>query len=461
MSLALPGSRALLVGCGSFESPNLPNLHSAERSMEDLRSTLIYRCGMAPENVATTANPSNVSELGLAVAELSGQATDVLFFYYVGHGLVSSDGDLHLSCSGTDPRPTHLPYSSVRYRTIQASLSNSIARSIVVILDCCFAGRAVNTLASYEAEDQAADLAMVQGGCVLAAAARDELALAPLDGIHTAFTGELIEYLNDGDPGGPAHLTLRDVFRHLALRLPAKGFPLPRRRVSEDVDNLVLAGNPRFLLNASVTSGGGGRAVPRGWQGKSLSENSQRGNLRVHEIARDLGVSSKDVLAALSDIGEFVKSASSTVEAPVARDVRAHIVQKRATASRSGSLRIYALAKEVGVSAERIVAALSGVGVYGKNKDSLIEAPEARWVRHHFQAGRGEAGKVRVHELAKELGLTSKEVLSGMKDIGEFVKSASSTLSPPVEQQLRYHFSGPERAKRRKQESAAMDVPFL
>ncbi|MGI8577332.1 MAG: translation initiation factor IF-2 [Nocardioidaceae bacterium] len=41
--------------------------------------------------------------------------------------------------------------------------------------------------------------------------------------------------------------------------------------------------------------------------------------VRVHELAKEFGVQSKQVLAALSDMGEFVKSASSTVEAPVAR----------------------------------------------------------------------------------------------------------------------------------------------
>ena len=38
------------------------------------------------------------------------------------------------------------------------------------------------------------------------------------------------------------------------------------------------------------------------------------------------------------------------------------------------------------------------------------------------------AGKARVHELAKELGVTSKEVLARLNEQGEFVKSASSTV---------------------------------
>ncbi|MFC3797363.1 translation initiation factor IF-2 [Corynebacterium tuscaniense] len=41
-------------------------------------------------------------------------------------------------------------------------------------------------------------------------------------------------------------------------------------------------------------------------------------------------------------------------------------------------------------------------------------------------------GKLRVHELAKQLGVTSKELLATLKEEGEFVKTASSTIEPPV-----------------------------
>ena len=40
--------------------------------------------------------------------------------------------------------------------------------------------------------------------------------------------------------------------------------------------------------------------------------------------------------------------------------------------------------------------------------------------------------KVRVHELAKEFGVESKVVLAKLSEMGEFVKSASSTVEPPV-----------------------------
>lgn len=49
-------------------------------------------------------------------------------------------------------------------------------------------------------------------------------------------------------------------------------------------------------------------------------------------------------------------------------------------------------------------------------------------------------GKLRVHELAKQLGITSKELLATLKEQGEFVKTASSTIEPPVVKKMRAHY---------------------
>ncbi|MDB0598053.1 translation initiation factor IF-2 [Bifidobacterium adolescentis] len=49
--------------------------------------------------------------------------------------------------------------------------------------------------------------------------------------------------------------------------------------------------------------------------------------------------------------------------------------------------------------------------------------------------------KARVYELAKELGVDSKTILSKLEAMGEFVKSASSTVEPPVARKLRNAFA--------------------
>ena len=45
--------------------------------------------------------------------------------------------------------------------------------------------------------------------------------------------------------------------------------------------------------------------------------------------------------------------------------------------------------------------------------------------------------KVRVYELAKELGVESKTIMTKLGELGEFVRSASSTIEPPVVRKLR------------------------
>ncbi|NDJ87834.1 translation initiation factor IF-2 [Mycolicibacter kumamotonensis] len=62
--------------------------------------------------------------------------------------------------------------------------------------------------------------------------------------------------------------------------------------------------------------------------------------------------------------------------------------------------------------------------------------------------------KARVHELAKELGVTSKEVLARLSEQGEFVKSASSTVEAPVARRLRESFGGGKAAPKAEEPAA-------
>lgn len=68
--------------------------------------------------------------------------------------------------------------------------------------------------------------------------------------------------------------------------------------------------------------------------------------------------------------------------------------------------------------------------------------------------------KIRVHELARELGVESKVVLERLRELGEFVRSASSTLESPVEEKVRASFgartprSTPQPSPARREHSA-------
>ena len=58
--------------------------------------------------------------------------------------------------------------------------------------------------------------------------------------------------------------------------------------------------------------------------------------VRVYELAKEFGVESKAVMAKLEEMGEFVRSASSTIEAPVVRKLKESLNSGSAKSGRTG-----------------------------------------------------------------------------------------------------------------------------
>jgi WD domain, G-beta repeat/Caspase domain len=243
-ALSSSDTRALLIGTGTHAADSgLPNVPAVSTTLIDLKQVLVSQCGMAEGTVQLLTDPLSALDVGCVLTESAGQAKDVLLVCYVGHGLVSPGGELYLATKSTERRPDLLAYTALAYTAVRTSLLQSPARSIVVILDCCFSGKAVGVLGVSES---AMDLAQVNGGYVLTSAASEELALAPPGARHTAFTGELIKLLRQGDPDGPPLLRLRDIYQYLNRVLPARGFPKPHRRANGRIDDLVFTSNPAY-----------------------------------------------------------------------------------------------------------------------------------------------------------------------------------------------------------------------
>ncbi|MGI3224559.1 caspase, EACC1-associated type, partial [Streptomyces sp. GTA36] len=222
-------------------------------SVRDLGQMLVERCGLDESNLRLLLDPADPGELGRAVAEEIERATGLLWFHYVGHGLVSPSGHLHLATQGTRAEPGWLAYTALPYASVRDSLLQSGPSAMVVTLDCCFSGRAVGFLGP-SPEGLEAELARIHGGFVLAAAAREELALAPKGAVHTAFTGELIRLLRQGDPQAGPQLTLLGASRYLQRSLGERGLPVPRQHASGRAGELVLCSNPAYRPPAAAES---------------------------------------------------------------------------------------------------------------------------------------------------------------------------------------------------------------
>ncbi|MFL4952865.1 caspase, EACC1-associated type [Streptomyces sp. MMS24-I31] len=243
MNLHSAGTRALLAGTGTHVAGSrLPDVPAVADTVRDLGSVLIDCCGLRPENLLPPIIDPNPIELGNALIEAAKQAEDVFFFHYVGHGLVSPGNKLHLATCETDHLSEGLGFKALPYTVIADALSVCRARTIVVVLDCCYSGRARGSLGT--AATNAFELASLAGAYVLSSASADELALALPGERHTSFTGALMTLLREGDPAGLPELTVEGAFRYLRRELPLRGIPAPVRYLSGQAGDLVLAGNP-------------------------------------------------------------------------------------------------------------------------------------------------------------------------------------------------------------------------
>lgn len=126
------------------------------------------------------------------------------------------------------------------------------------------------------------------------------------------------------------------------------------------------------------------------------------GKVRVHELAKELGVRGKDLLAHLKAEGEFVKSASSVVNAPVARRVREFYRNKGADPAVSasdvgpptianlvnGGTTVADLISELGVSDAAVMGYLRHLGAEVRNPNSVTTPQFADQVRKRFDSSR-------------------------------------------------------------------------
>ncbi len=233
------GVRVLLIGTATHPGPTLTSVPAVSRTINALRDRLISRCGVPADQVRLLADPETARDMATAIAEEAQQAQTTLLLYYLGHGLIGPGNELYLAASSTDQlTPGLAAHQALRLADLREALSACRASSVVVVLDCCFSGRAKLGNRS----PQQFTLPPAHGMYLLGSA--EQLALAPEDAQYTAFTGALIKLVDEGDPRGPRLLTLDAAYDYLFRTLRAQQGPLPRRQAGDRSGGLVLAVNP-------------------------------------------------------------------------------------------------------------------------------------------------------------------------------------------------------------------------
>ena len=254
-------SRAILIGVSAYDHPEFPPIRAARNSLQAMHALLSdpALCGWPPERITVILNPISAVDLAGQFDDLAESTTGVLLLYYVGHGVLSGRGELCLTVTST--RPNRPKISGLPWDTLADVLRTCPARARLAILDCCFAGQAIEALSS-DADPGLADIAHVEGVYTLTATTRNRTAHVPppdqQDTACTSFTGELRDLIRSGIPGKPPQLTFGDIYPVLRQRLRARGLPAPSQRGTDTAHQFP------FTANTATRIGPGGRVFTRG-----------------------------------------------------------------------------------------------------------------------------------------------------------------------------------------------------
>ncbi|WP_326667638.1 caspase family protein [Streptomyces sp. NBC_01257] len=255
MSVRLPdprGSRAVLIGTSSYDSVDLKPLLAVRNNLEVLQELLTSDSGggFLPGRCTVVQDSSAPQEVCRKVREAAQDAPDTLLVYFSGHGILNYDySELYLALTGADQND--LRWTAVPFQALREIFETSSCRNKILILDCCRSGWILDAMMgdSTEASEQSA----IRGTYLLTSSSADLLSYAPPGDRYTAFSGELIQLMRDGVPGGPELLSLSALYGPLCEALKRRSMPLPQQQGSDGHAELAIVSNRAVTLAEDVS----------------------------------------------------------------------------------------------------------------------------------------------------------------------------------------------------------------
>ncbi|MEU8932490.1 caspase family protein [Streptomyces sp. NPDC048409] len=231
-------SRVLLIGTGHYRDSGLPVIKAVTQNLESLKQALTHPdVGLLdnPDHCRVVADPTDQASVGAALAWAVREAEGLLLVYYAGHGVLDDDGLLHLALKTTDPED--IGFSAVPMELVKRNLGRAGAKARVLLLDCCFSGRAVSAMT--DPGSLLSGQLDLTGTYTLTSTTATAPSHAPVGAAHTAFTGALLHALAEPEP-----LTLDDIYNYVDRELSGLGLPRPQCRSVGGAKDLALVRGP-------------------------------------------------------------------------------------------------------------------------------------------------------------------------------------------------------------------------
>ncbi|MFG2778864.1 PQQ-binding-like beta-propeller repeat protein [Streptomyces prunicolor] len=239
---------ALLIGTGRYDHPDLDTLRSPVVDCAGLAEVLRDK-EIGGFEVQELVN-ADLTTLKRAMEEFFGRQAepdDVRLLYLSCHGILNPrNGNLHFAVGTTDPE---WPAStSIEASFVRGLIEDCWARSIVVILDCCFSGRFLPGAKGGDGLAGFQEALKGRGRVVITAGNRTQQAyegdhIDPAAPAPSRFTGPLIDGLRTGDADldGDGLIAVRELYDYVCRRLHEEGVEQNPRFGGEMQNDIPLA----------------------------------------------------------------------------------------------------------------------------------------------------------------------------------------------------------------------------
>ncbi len=244
-------SRAILLGTSTYTAgfDDRTPMVAARNSLAEMLDALTGPCEWPKKRVSVFTDEQDAGQLLRVISKQIRDVTDVLVFYYVGHGQpLAHNGhyDLGLALTDTSEEPEQRDLTSLRFRDLREQIERrSKARIKIIILDCCCSGIATRYADSAARLTEHAQNANSQRGAGTyiwtACGHTQETYFEDTPRGLTYFTRFLTEALYDTGDARPPGATVAELYDQVKLRLAEAELP---EAVTPPRPDLYYSGSP-------------------------------------------------------------------------------------------------------------------------------------------------------------------------------------------------------------------------
>lgn len=251
MSLSFTdNSRVVLIGIP--ETPDLEAIPHATRSVEKLKSLLRSDevVGLKSEQVVELPqqNRESVSDVLEDFRKACQEAKGAFLFYYCGHGLYGDEqSELYLTLKGSTD--TDKQVNALKIRDLKAQMSQSPAKTRVMILDCCYSGAALE--GGMSGEQDVIPALSLSGTYAMASVPPNDKARFIAEDEYPIFSGELIKSLEFGIEKAGEYLSIDEIFEHVREKVSSRGDVAPPVKEERDTAGSIVFAKNKWAFKSS------------------------------------------------------------------------------------------------------------------------------------------------------------------------------------------------------------------